>query len=79
MHSLSSAFTSDPSQYVMGLKSIAKVLLNGKNEGADGIKSPPTKTLYGLTEFVLAADELLEGNDLTSEQYIAVIHAICGE
>lgn len=52
------------------------------SEGADGddesieIKSPPSKTLYGLVEFVSAADELLEGNDLTAEQYIAVIDAI---
>lgn len=73
---LCSVFTSDPSKFVSGLKSIAKVLLGCRSEEADEINSPPTKNLYGLTEFVSAADELWESNDLTLEQYIAVIHAI---
>lgn len=60
-----------------GLKYIAKVLIDSDPSGvSEPIESPPIKTLFGLTEFVSAADELFEGNGLTLEQYISVIDAI---
>ncbi|KAL7503444.1 hypothetical protein ACHAXN_001242, partial [Cyclotella atomus] len=74
-----SAFTSDSSRYVSGLKAIAKVILDSEgadDDESDKIQTPPSKTLYGMVEFVSAADELLEGSDFTVEQYIAVIDAI---
>jgi hypothetical protein len=46
------------------------------DDESDKIQTPPSKTLYGMVEFVSAADELLEGSDFTVEQYIAVIDAI---
>ena len=56
------------------MKSIAKVLLD--SEDADEKWTPPSKTIFGLYEFVSCADELFANKDLTAEQYVAVIDAI---
>lgn len=81
MHSRS-AFTSDSSKFVMSLKAIAKVLEPGTFESSNieddssQIVSPPSKTIFGLQEFISAADELFDGHDITADQYVAIIEAI---
>ena len=35
-----------------------------------------TKTIFALSEFVIATDELYECDDLTTEQYATLLHAI---
>ena len=66
----------------MGLKAIAKVLKPGTIESSNAtddllnIDSPPSKTIFSLLQFISAADELFDSQDLTADQYVAVIDAI---
>ena len=68
--------------FEMGLKAIASVLIGGMTsdemllmeEGAANKKS--AKTIFGLSEFVIATEELYESSDLTTEQYATLLHAI---
>ena len=54
-----------------GLKAVAEVLL-----GRENADEPPSKTIFGLVDFISCADELLSENDLTAEQYVSVVDAI---
>ncbi len=75
-------FTGNVSSYfVHSLKAIAKVLLGGDETSTaiagDGDAKPTTNmTLFGLTDFVIAADELFESEDLTSGQYASLLNVI---
>ena len=68
--------------FVKGLKDIARVLIGGgSNEDAlllmeEGAAKKSAKTIFGLSEFVIAVDELYECNDLTTGQYVTLLHAI---
>lgn len=73
-----SAFTSDATRFMFGLKAIANVLLGTDDTANDksDIKSPPSKTIFGMFEFISAADKLLIDGDFTAEQYVTVVDAI---
>ena len=72
--------------FVQGLKAIAKILLSNEDlpamaecDASDdtslaGAETP--LTLFGLTDFVLAADELFETGDHSPQQYATLLNAI---
>lgn len=62
---------------------MAKILLSVKALPAideDGPDVPGTNesamTVFGLTNFIVCADELFESNDLTAQQYATLLDAI---
>jgi hypothetical protein len=64
-----------------GLKDIASVLIGGSDKDAmllmeEGAAKKSAKTIFGLSEFVIATDELYECNDFTTEQYVTLLDAI---
>ena len=75
-------YAENMSFFVKGLKDIASVLIGGgSNEDAlllmeEGAAKKSAKTIFGLSEFVIAVDELYECNDLTTGQYATLLHAI---
>ncbi len=75
-------YTENMSFFVKGLKDIASVLIGGgSNEDTlllmeEGAAKKSAKTIFGLSEFVIAVDELYECNDLTTGQYATLLHAI---
>lgn len=75
-------YAENMSFFVKGLKDIASVLIGGgSNEDAlllmeEGAAKKSAKTIFGLSEFVIAVDELYECDDLTTGQYVTLIHAI---
>ena len=77
-----SVYAENMSFFVQGLKDIASVLIGGgSNEDAlllmeEGAAKKSAKTIFGLSEFVIAVDELYECDDLTTGQYVTLIHAI---
>lgn len=68
------------SYFVQGLKTIAKILLDVKSfdQDEDSVADPKqtSMTIFGLTDFVISADELFESNDLTAQQYTTLLNAI---
>ena len=42
----------------------------------EGAAKKTAKTIFGLSEFVITADELYECNDLSTGQYVALLNAI---
>lgn len=69
--------------FVQGLKAIAKILLNAKaSPSIDDEASVASElkqaamTIFGLTDFVISADELYESDDLTAQQYATLLNAI---
>ena len=67
------------SYFVQGLKAVAKILIDGKEEqeltaGTDAMET--AMTIFSLTDFVICADSLYEVNDLTANQYITLLNAI---
>lgn len=78
-----SVYTDDMKHFVQGLKAMAKILLSVKALPAideDGPDVPGTNesamTVFGLTDFIVCADELFESNDLTAQQYATLLDAI---
>jgi hypothetical protein len=74
-------YAENMSFFVKGLKDIASVLIGGSDEDAmllmeEGAAKKSAKTIFGLSEFVIATDELYECNDFTTEQYVTLLDAI---
>ncbi len=74
-------YAENMSFFVKGLKEIASVLMGSSDEDAmllmeEGAPKTSAKTIFGLSEFVIATDELYESNDVTTEQYVTLLHAI---
>lgn len=73
----------DMSYFVRGLKKIAEILLSADAAPAnnDNNESPrmASMTIFGLTDFVISADELFESDDVTPLQYATLLDAIFSE
>lgn len=77
-------YTENMGMFVSGLKSIATILLGSQAESSEdtmllmeeGVAKKSAKTIFALSEFVIATDELYECDDLTTEQYATLLHAI---
>ena len=74
-------YAENMSFFVKGLKDIAGVLIGGSDEDAmllieQGSAKKSAKTIFGLSEFVIATDELYECDDFTTGQYVTLLHAI---
>lgn len=74
-------YTNDMSYFVKGLKAIAKVLLAADAEALPSIDENGTVSnaelnLFGLTDFIIQADELFDCEDLDSAQYTSLLNAI---
>jgi len=76
-------YTGDMKYFVRGLKNIAAILLDDKSspsvsksdDGNVTDTNQSSMTIFGLTDFVIAADELFESSDLTAQQYITLLDA----
>mmetsp|Transcript_15228 Transcript_15228/g.33217 ORF Transcript_15228/g.33217 Transcript_15228/m.33217 type:complete len:309 (-) Transcript_15228:505-1431(-) len=66
--------------FTQGLKAIATILLSPSISESDNASVVRTKqismTIFGLTDFVIAADELFESSDFTAQQYATLLNAI---
>ena len=70
--------------FVQGLKAIVKTLLDVKasptiGDGDDGSVSDTKQTsmsIFGITDFVISADELFDSTDLTAQQYVTLLNAV---
>eukprot|EP00579_Thalassiosira_antarctica_P012061 CAMPEP_0201925474 /NCGR_PEP_ID=MMETSP0903-20130614/14724_1 /ASSEMBLY_ACC=CAM_ASM_000552 /TAXON_ID=420261 /ORGANISM="Thalassiosira antarctica, Strain CCMP982" /LENGTH=738 /DNA_ID=CAMNT_0048463161 /DNA_START=55 /DNA_END=2269 /DNA_ORIENTATION=- len=77
-------YTGDMKYFVQGLKAIAKILLDVKasptiGDGGDGSVSDTKQTsmsIFGVTDFVISADELFDSTDLTAQQYVTLLNAV---
>ena len=67
---------------IQGLKSIANILLAAESLPSideNGTVTDPVQTnmtIFGLTDFVIQADELFDTNDLSAQQYATLLNAI---
>lgn len=88
-HNLNSVYANDMSYFVQGLKAIAKMLLatetlsptdddKQEKDGNDSTEST-NMTIFGLTDFIISADELFDANDLSAQQYATLLAAIFSE
>ncbi|KAK1734694.1 hypothetical protein QTG54_014567 [Skeletonema marinoi] len=75
-------YAENMSFFIKGLKDIASVLIGGSSDEEamllmeEGAAKKSAKTIFGLSEFVIATDELYECNDITTGQYATLLHAI---
>jgi len=71
-----SVFTERMSYFVDSLHSIAKVLLKNKVSSSCFADASTTMTLFGLTEFIVVADELFASEQIAPSEYAALVNAI---
>ena len=70
------------SYFIQGLKSIANILLAAESlpsideNGTVADQVQTNMTIFGLTDFVIQADELFDTNDLSAQQYATLLNAI---
>jgi hypothetical protein len=79
---LNRVFTGSKSYFIRGLKAIANILLNSSpevNKSNEYNTDYPTKTsmtIFGITDFVISAEELYDSNDLSEQEYVTLLDAI---
>jgi len=64
------------SYFVDCLHNIAKVLLANKVSSSSFVDSNTALTLFGLTEFVVVADELFDSDEISPSEYTTLVYAI---
>lgn len=71
--------------FIRGLKAIANILLGTKaapeidvSDNYYNTTCPKNESMsiFGITDFVISAEELYESNDLTKQEYVTLLHAI---
>ena len=64
------------SYFVDSLHSIAKVLLKNKISSSSFADASTTPTLFGLTEFIIVAEELFHNEQISPSEYATLVNAI---
>lgn len=68
------------SYFIRGLKAIANILLNSSPEVDESNEynadSPKKMSIFGITDFVISAEELYDSNDLSEQEYVTLLDAI---